>query len=57
MFFRLLSYPGRITGADRKADAVHPACSNLFVQTEIIRRQRAVLCTSNTGLQMSHKFR
>lgn len=27
------------------ADAQHPAFSNLFVQTEIIRRQRAILCT------------
>ncbi len=27
------------------ADALHPAFSNLFVQTEIIRRQRVILCT------------
>jgi cyclic beta-1,2-glucan synthetase len=27
------------------ADALHPAFSNLFVQTEILRRQRAILCT------------
>jgi len=27
------------------ADALHPAFSNLFVQTEILRPQRAVLCT------------
>jgi cyclic beta-1,2-glucan synthetase len=27
------------------ADALHPAFSNLFVQTEIIPRQRAILCT------------
>ena len=27
------------------ADALHPAFSNLFVQTEIIRGQRAILCT------------
>ena len=26
-------------------DALHPAFSNLFVQTEIVRRQRAILCT------------
>jgi len=26
-------------------DALHPAFSNLFVQTEIIREQRAILCT------------
>jgi cellobiose phosphorylase len=27
------------------ADALHPAFSNLFVQTEIIQQQRAILCT------------
>lgn len=27
------------------ADALHPAFSNLFVQTEILRRQRTILCT------------
>ena len=27
------------------ADAIHPAFSNLFVQTEIIRDQHAILCT------------
>ncbi|HWR35049.1 MAG TPA: glucoamylase family protein [Clostridia bacterium] len=27
------------------ADALHPAFSNLFVQTKIIRKQRAILCT------------
>ena len=27
------------------ADALHPAFSNLFVQTEIIRGQKAILCT------------
>ena len=27
------------------ADALHPAFSNLFVQTEIVREQRAILCT------------
>ncbi len=27
------------------ADALHPAFSNLFVQTEILRSQRAILCT------------
>ncbi len=26
-------------------DALHPAFSNLFVQTEILRQQRAILCT------------
>jgi len=27
------------------ADALHPAFSNLFVQTEIVRERRAILCT------------
>jgi cellobiose phosphorylase len=27
------------------ADALHPAFSNLFVQTEILRRERAIFCT------------
>ena len=27
------------------ADALHPAFSNLFVQTEIVHRQQAILCT------------
>ena len=31
--------------APTAADALHPAFSNLFVQTEIIQRQRAILCT------------
>jgi len=31
--------------ASPAADALHPAFSNLFVQTEIIRRQRTILCT------------
>jgi len=31
--------------AQPAADALHPAFSNLFVQTEIIHRQRAILCT------------
>ncbi|MEJ2008172.1 MAG: glucoamylase family protein [Acidobacteriota bacterium] len=31
--------------APAAADALHPAFSNLFVQTEILRRQRAILCT------------
>jgi cellobiose phosphorylase len=31
--------------AEPAADALHPAFSNLFVQTEIMRRQRAILCT------------
>jgi len=31
--------------ASSPADALHPAFSNLFVQTEIVRQQRAILCT------------
>ena len=31
--------------ASSAADALHPAFSNLFVQTEILRKQRAILCT------------
>jgi cyclic beta-1,2-glucan synthetase len=31
--------------ASQAADALHPAFSNLFVQTEIVRSQRAILCT------------
>ncbi|MBI5580107.1 MAG: cyclic beta 1-2 glucan synthetase [Deltaproteobacteria bacterium] len=33
------------------ADALHPAFSNLFVQSEIIRRQRAILCTRRPRAQ------
>ncbi len=31
--------------ASPAADALHPAFGNLFVQTEIVREQRAILCT------------
>ncbi len=31
--------------APQAADALHPAFSNLFVQTEILQPQRAILCT------------
>ena len=31
--------------APAAADSLHPAFSNLFVQTEIVPRQRAILCT------------
>lgn len=31
--------------ASPAADALHPSFSNLFVQTEILRRQRAIICT------------
>ena len=35
-------------------DALHPVFSNLFVQTEIIRRQRAILCTRRPRSQGEH---
>jgi cellobiose phosphorylase len=31
--------------APAMADALHPAFSNLFVQTEIVRNERAIICT------------
>lgn len=31
--------------AEPAADAIHPAFSNLFVQTEILRNRQAILCT------------
>ena len=31
--------------ASQAADALHPAFSNLFVQTEILHRERAIFCT------------
>jgi cyclic beta-1,2-glucan synthetase len=40
----LTSY-AEVVLASPAADALHPAFSNLFVQTEIIGRQRAILCT------------
>jgi len=40
--------------ASPAADALHPALSNLFVQTEILRRQRAILCTRRPRSQGEH---
>ena len=40
----LTSY-AEVVLASPAADALHPAFSNLFVQTEIVSRQRAILCT------------
>ena len=34
-----------VTLAPPPADALHPAFSNLFVQTEVVPEQRAILCT------------
>jgi cyclic beta-1,2-glucan synthetase len=36
---------GEVVLAPPAADALHPAFSNLFVQTEIIPQQQAILCT------------
>ena len=40
--------------ASPAADALHPAFSNLFVQTEILRRQRAILCTRRPRSKGEH---
>ncbi len=36
------------------ADALHPAFSNLFVQTEILRHQRAIVCTRRPRSRDEH---
>jgi cellobiose phosphorylase len=40
--------------ASSAADALHPAFSNLFVQTEILRPQRAILCSRRPRSQGEH---
>ncbi|MFH2011203.1 MAG: glucoamylase family protein [Pseudomonadota bacterium] len=40
--------------ASAAADALHPAFSNLFVQTEILHQQRAILCTRRPRSQGEH---
>jgi cellobiose phosphorylase len=40
--------------ASPAADALHQAFSNLFVQTEILRRQRAILCTRRPRSRGEH---
>ena len=40
--------------ASPAADALHPAFSNLFVQTEILRPQQAILCTRRPRSQDEH---
>ncbi|HEY6000989.1 MAG TPA: glucoamylase family protein, partial [bacterium] len=40
--------------ASPAADALHPAFSNLFVQTEILPRQRSILCTRRPRSQGEH---
>ena len=36
---------GEVVLSSAAADALHPAFSNLFVQTEILRDQQAILCS------------
>ena len=40
--------------ASAAADALHPAFSNLFVQTEILRAQQAILCTRRPRSREEH---
>ena len=40
--------------ASAAADATHPAFSNLFVQTEIIRNRQAILCTRRPRSHQEH---
>ena len=40
--------------ASADADAMHPAFSNLFVQTEILREQRVILCTRRPRSEEEH---
>jgi cellobiose phosphorylase len=40
--------------ASPASDALHPAFSNLFVQTEILRRERAIFCTRRPRSQGEH---
>ena len=44
----LTSY-AEVVLASAAADAAHPAFSNLFVQTEILREQQAILCHRRSG--------
>ncbi len=46
--FDLTSY-AEVVLAPPAADAAHPAFSNLFVQTEIVREQQAILCHRRSG--------
>ena len=47
----LTSY-AEVVLASAAADATHPAFSNLFVQTEIVRNRDAILCTRRPRSQM-----
>ncbi|MCX5831643.1 MAG: cyclic beta 1-2 glucan synthetase [Deltaproteobacteria bacterium] len=52
-FIDVTSY-AEIVLAPPAADALHPAFSNLFVQTEVLRRQQAILCTRRPRSQGEH---
>ncbi len=49
----LTSY-AEVVLASAAADATHPAFSNLFVQTEIIRSHQAILCTRRPRSHQEH---
>ena len=49
----LTSY-AEVVLASAAADATHPAFSNLFVQTEIIRNRQAILCTRRPRSHQEH---
>ncbi|HUG66839.1 MAG TPA: glucoamylase family protein [Pirellulaceae bacterium] len=49
----LTSY-AEVVLASAAADATHPAFSNLFVQTEIIRDRQAILCTRRPRSHQEH---
>ncbi len=49
----LTSY-AEVVLASAAADATHPAFSNLFVQTEIIRNRKAILCTRRPRSHQEH---
>ena len=51
--FDVTSY-AEVVLAPIAADALHPAFSNLFVQTEIIRQQQAILCSRRPRSQEEH---
>lgn len=51
--FDVTSY-AEVVLAPATADALHPSFSNLFVQTEIIRQQQAILCTRRPRSQDEH---
>src|SRR5512143_2768097 len=50
---QVTSFP-QVVLATPAADALHPAFSNLFVQTEIIGQKRAILCTRRPRSRDEH---